>query len=122
MAQYLKRAPMYSAEVSETVKTTVSEMLHRIDRDGADAIRAYSRELDGWDPASFIVDESQIEHAAHQLDPELREHIAFAQEQVRAFAQARRASGSSARRSAPKARAPDSRAHTAWNNRPVGRQ
>jgi sulfopropanediol 3-dehydrogenase len=92
MAQYLKRAPMYSAEVSETVRTTVSEMLRRIERDGADAIRAYSRELDGWDPESFVVDGSQIEDAARLLDPELCEHITFAQEQVRAFPQAQRAS------------------------------
>jgi hypothetical protein len=32
------------------VKARVSEMLSRIERGGLDAVRAYSRELDGWDP------------------------------------------------------------------------
>jgi sulfopropanediol 3-dehydrogenase len=65
-------------------------MLSAIQRDGADAIRRYSAELDGWDPPSFIVDEAAIAAAGDQLDVELREHIAFAQEQVRAFATAQR--------------------------------
>ena len=32
------------------VAAKVSEMLLRIEREGMDAVRAYSRELDGWDP------------------------------------------------------------------------
>jgi sulfopropanediol 3-dehydrogenase len=91
MAEYLKQEPMYSAEVSESVRTTVSEMLRRIEREGAAAIRAYSRELDGWDPPSFVVDQAEIDAAAAALDDPLLEHIAFAQEQVRTFAQAQRA-------------------------------
>jgi sulfopropanediol 3-dehydrogenase len=92
MATYLKQSPMYSPEVSEAVRTTVSEMLGRIERDGVDAVRAYSRELDGWDPKSFVATPSEIEAATGKIDGELREHIAFAQEQVRAFARAQRAS------------------------------
>jgi sulfopropanediol 3-dehydrogenase len=91
MAEYLKQEPMYSAEVSESVRTTVSEMLLRIEREGADAIRAYSRELDDWGPPSFVVDRADIEAATASLDDALLEHIAFAQDQVRAFAQAQRA-------------------------------
>jgi sulfopropanediol 3-dehydrogenase len=90
MARYLKQAPMYSPEVSEAVRTTVSEMLGRIEREGSDAVRAYSRELDHWDPASFVVTAPEIEAASEQLDDALKEHIAFAQEQVRAFARAQR--------------------------------
>ena len=91
MAEYLKQEPMYSAEVSESVRTTVSEMLLRIEREGADAIRAYSRELDDWDPPSFVVDQAEIEAVAASLDDALLHHIAFAQEQVRTFAEAQRA-------------------------------
>ena len=56
MSHHLKNAPLYSEQVTAHVRQTVDEMLTRIDRDGADAIRHYSRELDGWDPESFIVD------------------------------------------------------------------
>jgi sulfopropanediol 3-dehydrogenase len=92
MTEYLKHAPLYSAEASDEVRRTVSEMLATIQRDGADAIRRYSAELDGWDPPSFVVDEGAIASAGEQLDDELRAHIAFAQEQVRAFATAQRES------------------------------
>src|SRR3954451_12858010 len=66
-------------------------MLARIDADPETEIRRYSRELDSWDPDSFLVDAAAIERAGEQLDPSLREHITFAQDQVRGFAQAQRA-------------------------------
>jgi sulfopropanediol 3-dehydrogenase len=90
MTEYLKHAPLYAAQAGADVRRTVSEMLSAIQRDGADAIRRYSAELDGWDPPSFVVDEATIAAAGDQLDDELRDHIAFAQEQVRAFATAQR--------------------------------
>ena len=91
MAEYLKQAPMYSPQVTEQVRATVSEMLQRIEADPLRAVREYSRDLDGWDPPTFLVGPEEIARAARDLDPELREHIAFAQEQVRAFAKAQRA-------------------------------
>jgi sulfopropanediol 3-dehydrogenase len=90
MTEYLKHAPLYAPQAGAEVRRTVSEMLSTIQRDGADAIRRYSAELDGWDPPSFIVDEATIAAADERLDDELRDHIAFAQEQVRAFATAQR--------------------------------
>jgi sulfopropanediol 3-dehydrogenase len=91
MPEYLKQAPMYSAEASQDVRRTVSEMLLRIERDGEAAIRHYSRELDNWDPPSFLVEASAVEAARASLEPQLRDHIAFAQNQVRTFACAQRA-------------------------------
>jgi sulfopropanediol 3-dehydrogenase len=90
MTEYLKQAPRYSEQVTTQVRRTVAEMLERIQRDGAEAIRHYSRELDGWDPPSFVVGDAEIERAAADVEPGLREHIAFAQEQVRVFATAQR--------------------------------
>jgi sulfopropanediol 3-dehydrogenase len=90
MTEYLKQAPRYSEAVSAQVRSTVAEMLERIRRDGEDAIRHYSRELDGWDPPSFVVGGDEIERAAAEIEPELKDHIAFAQRQVRAFATAQR--------------------------------
>jgi sulfopropanediol 3-dehydrogenase len=66
-------------------------MLSSIDADPEGAIRHYSRELDRWDPPSFRVGAGEIERAAASIDPELAGHIAFAQEQVRGFATAQRA-------------------------------
>jgi sulfopropanediol 3-dehydrogenase len=90
MTEYLKQAPRYSEQVTTQVRRIVAEMLERIQRDGAEAIRHYSRELDGWDPPSFVVGDAEIERAAADVEPGLRAHIAFAQDQVRAFATAQR--------------------------------
>jgi sulfopropanediol 3-dehydrogenase len=90
MIEYVKQAPWHSRAVTDDVRRTVSEMLSAIDADPEGAIRRYSRELDKWDPDSFIVDDATIRAAADQIDAPLREHIAFAQAQIRAFAQAQR--------------------------------
>jgi sulfopropanediol 3-dehydrogenase len=81
---------MYSRQATDEVRRTVSEMLLTIERDGARAIRRYSRELDGWEPLSFLVDSETVAAAEARLAPELREHIALAQQQVRRFAAAQR--------------------------------
>jgi sulfopropanediol 3-dehydrogenase len=87
MARYLKEASGVTAGADDQVKATVEEMLARIERDGTDAIRAYSRELDAWDPETFRVSEDEIAAAADKLSPELRGHIGFAQDQIRRFAE-----------------------------------
>ena len=86
MPEYLKHAPVSTAEARDEVKRTVEEMLARIQAEGEDAVRDYSRRLDRWDPPSFRVDEELIAGAGEALTAELRGHIAFAQEQVRTFA------------------------------------
>ena len=72
------------------IAARVSEMLSRIERNGIDAVRAYSWELDGWDPPSFLVSEREIRAATASLDDGLLRHIEFAQEQVRGFAERQR--------------------------------
>jgi sulfopropanediol 3-dehydrogenase len=88
--EYLKSAERPPAELSEALKRTVSDMLATIERDGSDAIRRYSRELDGWDPPSFRVGPDEIEVAAAALSDELKRDIASGQAQVRAFAERQR--------------------------------
>ena len=90
MAEYLKQAAPWASDSSDDVKQTVSEILSRIERGGIDAVRDYSRRLDDWDPPSFVVDDATIRRAADELSPELQEHIAYAQDQVRAFARLQR--------------------------------
>ena len=90
MAEYLKRPSATPQKATEEVKRTVEEMLRRIERDGLEAVREYSQRLDDWDPPSFRVAGAEIEAAAAQVPTELKEHIAFAQEQVRTFAERQR--------------------------------
>jgi len=90
MAEYLKQAPAPPPEASEELRRRVSEMLSDIERRGEAAVRELSRELDGWDPPSFVVGEGEVRAAADAVPEELREHIAFAQEQIRGFAEHQR--------------------------------
>jgi sulfopropanediol 3-dehydrogenase len=89
---YLKR-PTAAAAVGPdpAVSERVSGMLMDIERGGLDAVRGYSRELDGWDPPSLEVTTEEIEQAGASLSAELKRSIAFAQDQVRRFAELQRA-------------------------------
>jgi sulfopropanediol 3-dehydrogenase len=86
---YLK-SPQGSSETGAEVPARVAEMLRTIESEGLPAIRRFSRELDAWDPPSFVVSAAEVERAAEQLSPQLRKHIASAQRRVAAFARAQR--------------------------------
>ncbi len=89
---YLKAPPAAaSAGPDPVVAERVSEMLLAIERGGADALRAYSRELDGWDPPSFEIGAEQIAVATGSLPDSLLASIEFAQTQIRNFAELQRA-------------------------------
>src|ERR1700744_5618886 len=89
---YLKRAVAAPAAGADpAVRERVSEMLGQIERRGLDAVRAYSRELDDWDPPTFEVTSDQVAAASASLPDALRESIAFAQAQIRNFAELQRA-------------------------------
>jgi sulfopropanediol 3-dehydrogenase len=88
---FLKAPNPTAAEVTEELRQRVTDMLLDMERGGIDAVRKWSRELDGWDPDSFVVGEAEIERANASLDDELRGHIAYAQRQVGKFARAQRA-------------------------------
>jgi sulfopropanediol 3-dehydrogenase len=90
VARYLKRSEPPPAQASEDVSRTVAEILGDIERRGEPAVRDWSERLDGWAPASFVATEPEIRAAGAQLSEELKEHIAFAQEQVRGFAELQR--------------------------------
>jgi sulfopropanediol 3-dehydrogenase len=89
---YLKEPATRSAAGPDpAVAERVSEMLGRIERDGVDAVRAYSRELDAWDPPSFEVTAGQVAAAREALPEALKQSIEFAQAQIRNFAELQRA-------------------------------
>jgi sulfopropanediol 3-dehydrogenase len=87
---FLKRPERSPDDVDASVRTRVSEILVDIEANGVAAARRWSRELDGWDPDSFLLSDADFERATAAVDPELREHIDFAQRQVRTFAEAQR--------------------------------
>jgi sulfopropanediol 3-dehydrogenase len=88
---YLKAPGHAAPEATDEIRRRVETMLNDIEAGGVEAVRRWSRDLDGWEPESFLATEEDFERAAAQLDPELRRHIAFAQDQVRGFAEAQRA-------------------------------
>jgi sulfopropanediol 3-dehydrogenase len=91
VADYLKRAVREPAHADAGVRKTVSEMLADIERRGEPAVREWSLRLDGWAPETFLVGADAIEAAADAVPGELKEHIAFAQDQIRCFAELQRA-------------------------------
>ena len=81
-------APSNSADPA--VQAIVTEMLVTIERRGMDAVRKYSRDLDGWDPASFEIGGADIARSASTLPDEFREAFQRSVQTVRAFAQHQR--------------------------------
>ena len=90
MAHYLKERTGISEEAWAEIRSTVSEILSAVEREGEPAVRRYSERFDGWSPPSFRVAEDQVRAAGSAVPEELREHVAFAQEQIRAFAELQR--------------------------------
>ena len=88
---FLKHPGPAAPGVTDEIRRRVETMLADIESGGVDAVRRWSRELDDWDPDEFVVGPDEIERAADELDDRLKESIAFAQEQVRRFAEAQRA-------------------------------
>ncbi len=90
--RYLKAPAAEPATAPDpAVSERVHEMLSRIERDRIDAVRAYSRELDHWDPESFEITAAQIAQATASLGQPLLDAISFAQDQIRHFAELQRA-------------------------------
>ncbi len=92
MIRYLKRGKdaQGRADDDAQVRTTVEGILKDIEQRGDEAVRAYSRKFDNWDPASFTLSQAAIEAAIKKLSPREVEDIRFAQKQTRNFAQIQR--------------------------------
>ena len=73
------------------IAARVSEILLEIERGGEDALRRYSRDLDGWDPPSFELSQDEIRRAERLVDEDLRRHLQLGRDRTEAFARAQRA-------------------------------
>jgi sulfopropanediol 3-dehydrogenase len=69
----------------------VEEIISAVATDGDAAVRAYSAQLDGWEPASFRLSPDEIEACLARVPRQVIDDIEFSQAQVRRFAQAQRA-------------------------------
>ena len=76
------------AKVRETVASTLSDIENR----GDDAVRELSEKFDRYSPPSFRLTASEIEAMTARVSSQDMSDIRFAQEQVRRFAEAQRAS------------------------------
>ncbi|HEX3615344.1 MAG TPA: histidinol dehydrogenase [Solirubrobacteraceae bacterium] len=88
--RYLKEPNPPTTEATEELRSRVSQILKEIEQGGIDAVRRYSQELDNWAPADFVVSDAEFERASSELDDPIKQHIAFAQNQIRTFATAQR--------------------------------
>ncbi len=91
MAETLKHGEPHGDRAGEEVRTTVAEMLARIEAGGLEAVREYSRELDDWDPEDFVVEAAELDRLCAQVPAELAAQIEVAAGRVRSFAVAQRA-------------------------------
>jgi sulfopropanediol 3-dehydrogenase len=63
-------------------------MLLELERDGMDAVRRYSSQFDEWSPASFRLDDKEIEDAIAKVSPQAIRDTDYCQGNVRRFAEA----------------------------------
>ena len=92
--EYLKRGKPETERADDDAKTRaiVEAALDDIAARGDVAVREMSERFDGYSPAAFKLSQAEIDALIAQLTPRELEDIRFAQEQVRNFAKAQRAS------------------------------
>jgi len=92
MIRYLKRGRTAAVKTDHDakVRATVEDIIRDIETRGDAAVRDHSRKFDNWDPQDFRLSRAEIEAARKQLSAREIEDIAFAQSQVRNFAQIQR--------------------------------
>lgn len=91
---YLKQGKSEAdrAEDDAKVRATVETVLKDIETRGDAAVRALSAQFDRYDPPSFRLTPSEVEAAMQKVSTRDMDDIRFAQDQIRRFAQAQRAS------------------------------
>ena len=92
--RYLKESKSQSErrEDDAKVKAIVEDTLGDIEARGDEAIRELSEKFDKYSPASFKLSDDEIKALIAEVSPRDLDDIRFAQDQVRQFAEAQRAS------------------------------
>lgn len=89
--EYLKKAAKNPATGEDDTRERVNELLKDIESGGEERARHYAQSLDGW-TGDIVVSAEEIGRASDSLPQRAKDDIAFAHEQVRAFAEAQLAS------------------------------
>ena len=89
--EYLKQAGKTPATGEDDTRERVGEMLKDIEAGGEARARHYAQSLDGW-TGDIVVGAEEISRASDSLSRRMKDDIAFAHEQVGAFAEAQLAS------------------------------
>ncbi len=79
------------ADDDKAVAAVVDEIVSAVAADGDAAVRRYSARLDGWEPDAFLLTADEIAASLDRVPAQVLDDIGFAQEQVRTFARAQRA-------------------------------
>jgi sulfopropanediol 3-dehydrogenase len=79
-----------AAEIDMRTRQIVESMLAEIRSRGDAAVRAYSEKFDAWSPTTFRVGPEEVRTCYQSLSSQTIDDIAFAQAQVRRFAEAQR--------------------------------
>jgi sulfopropanediol 3-dehydrogenase len=91
MITYLKTAAHEPQATDPKVRDLVSQILLDVEREGERAVRRYSERFDHWAPERFVLTPEDVQRRIAQVPDELRGHIDLAAVQIRAFAEAQRA-------------------------------
>ena len=89
--EYLKKAVKTPATGEDDTRARVESMLKDIESGGEPRVRHYAESLDGW-TGDIVVSAEDIARASDSLAQRMKDDIAFAHAQVRAFAEAQLAS------------------------------
>ena len=94
MVRHLKTKVEAPAVTADGVMQTTTEMLEKILEGGEERALAYSAELDGFEGGlgDVIVSEAEFAEAADELPQQLKDDIALAHRNIKAFAEAQRRS------------------------------
>lgn len=91
--RYLKQGKDATAraEADSRVRQIVEQILADVEARGDAAVRELSQKFDGWSPKEFFLSPAQVQDAIDQVPGRDLEDIAFAQKQIRGFAEIQRA-------------------------------
>lgn len=88
---YLKQADLTLETETSSVTQTVATLLKEIEDGGEAKVRELTERFDKWD-GNIIVSQDDIAAAVSQIPNDLKQHIAFAHDNIRRFAEAQLAS------------------------------
>src|SRR3954453_23396285 len=98
-ARYLKAGLPSGRQLTDPqIVDRVSAMLLEIERDGMDAVRRFSQQLDSWNPERFAMSRQELHDARAAVDPGVRERLQLGHDRVKGFAGLQRGSVSDGER------------------------